>query len=179
MFRSPADCLPPRLDITSNPDTHSECTILHELHGLPSIPYIGVSKLSCAFCGYYIRAYNEEAGKNIKTLGSYGHNTYWRFPIIPPKPDRSDEDDLNTRIRDNFCLQLHPLIVHGWLELNTVRRGSQSTDTSFVQRTKDTKHGKYFNNLTQCAYLYSLILTSCCHIVEQGITFVQKMLARG
>ena len=47
-------------------------------------PYIGVSKLSCIMCNYYIRAFNALTRENIATRGSHG-KAYpgWCWPSFP------------------------------------------------------------------------------------------------
>jgi hypothetical protein len=49
-----------------------------------TIPYIGVSKLSCMVCSHYIHAFNEVANQEIATRGSHW-KAYpeWFWPILP------------------------------------------------------------------------------------------------
>lgn len=112
-------------------DIHCECLVLGEIHGHPSIPYIDVSKHSCAFCAEYIQAYNGVMQRKINTLGSHGHDVSWRLPALAGVPE-----DINDEIRDEFCQRMRLLIVRGW---NLLRQGgpdSQSTDASDVKRDR-------------------------------------------
>ena len=51
-------------------------------------PYVGVSKLSCIMCSYYIHAFNEVTGQKIATKGYHG-KAYpgWSWPSLPSRDE--------------------------------------------------------------------------------------------
>ncbi|KAJ6591070.1 hypothetical protein DFH09DRAFT_1138483, partial [Mycena vulgaris] len=62
--------------------THCECLMLTSgIHDrAKAIPYIGVSKLSCAFCQLYFATYREVTGIQIYTRGTHSQTALWTFP---------------------------------------------------------------------------------------------------
>ena len=64
------------------------------------LPYIGVSKLSCAFCELYFAAYRDYKGVKAYTHGTRGQATPWMCPASP-------EDD---GVKALFCVKLRGYI---------------------------------------------------------------------
>ncbi|KAJ7764768.1 hypothetical protein B0H16DRAFT_428847 [Mycena metata] len=99
----------------SNPrPVHCECALLAALHGLPAIPYIGTSKLSCGFCRMYFEAYRTVTRSKIVTQGSHGVATAWHAPTVA-------DSEIDTRIRVELAAKLNEAIYQGW---NTYSRKS-------------------------------------------------------
>ncbi|KAJ7632104.1 hypothetical protein B0H17DRAFT_961824, partial [Mycena rosella] len=93
---------------------HCECGLLAKMHGLPGIPYIGVSKLSCTFCDMFFQAYRDATGSAICTRGTHGQTSRWACPTI----DGSDVDQL---ISKTLSAKLLIRIESGW---STYRRSA-------------------------------------------------------
>lgn len=87
---------------------HCECLLaLHHIEeqkkGIPSIPYIGVSKLSCLACWKFLTSLRH-AGRLVYTKGSHGKANFpWKYPdteinqAIP---------DLKAQVLRSFCDQV-------------------------------------------------------------------------
>lgn len=130
-------------ELTLRPSVHCECVILNRLHGLPAIPYIGASKLSCGLCDHYFQAYHEVTGKKFKTKGAHGESTLWQFPTLTPgTTSTSGYPELITNIRDNFCRRLLERIAVNWKELRRGSFDSQSTVASSEGGPRNPSYGK-------------------------------------
>ncbi|VDB85178.1 unnamed protein product [Peniophora sp. CBMAI 1063] len=86
---------------------HPECQILAHIHSRPALPYIAVSKLSCARCDMYLSVYRSKTGANIYTRGTSGQITQWRYPSLG-----SSEKAL--AIEKLIRSRLLNMIWHGW-----------------------------------------------------------------
>ncbi|RPD59443.1 hypothetical protein L227DRAFT_564163 [Lentinus tigrinus ALCF2SS1-6] len=90
--------------VTKKDGIHCECAILVELdkisHTRPVIPYVGVSKLSCAFCHAYFTAYRQSKGSDIMTRGTHGQIVPWRSPTLAHDPQ------LDEMVRASMSSQL-------------------------------------------------------------------------
>ena len=127
---------------------HCECTILNSIHGRTAIPYIGVSKLSCAFCFQYFDAYNSHVPTPIRTRGTHSQSSVWRYPTTL--------EDRN--IQDTFCATLRNQIAVGWKERGPVSADLQSTDPSADERPDNISRGEFSSAqyfATQCLMLVS------------------------
>ncbi|KAJ6469585.1 hypothetical protein C8R47DRAFT_989441, partial [Mycena vitilis] len=103
---------------------HCECAMLAALHGIPVIPYIGVSKLSCGFCHLYFDSYHEVTQSQIITQGSHGMATAWRAPTLVTEPE------MDKRIRLEMAARLKPVMRRGWTKWTRSSMDSQSTAAS-------------------------------------------------
>ena len=104
---------------------HCECALLCHLGqlGLPMLPYIGVSKLSCAFCDLYFAAYRAQMKVEVYTHGTHGQATVWMCPDFPG----------DAEVKDDFCKKLWKYIEIRLEEETSLRRASmhsQSTTAS-------------------------------------------------
>ena len=77
--------------VRQNPIVHAELAMVMamdkgEINHV--FPYIGVSKLSCIMCSYYIHAFNEVTGQKIATKG-YHEKAYpgWFWPSLPSRDE--------------------------------------------------------------------------------------------
>lgn len=125
--------------VTTNIPVHCECNVLKAIHAkIPSklaIPYIGVSKLSCAFCAIYFDAYRKVTGKRVYTRGTHDQTTDWACASLVEDDSRSGIDlkkflETDTSIRACVCEKLREKIARGWDVYVTSPRNSQSTDAS-------------------------------------------------
>ena len=71
----------------STPTVHAELAMIMAMvkgEIKDVLPYIGVSKLSCAMCSHYIGAFNLVFQRNVVTKGSHG-KAYpgWSWPSLP------------------------------------------------------------------------------------------------
>ncbi|KAJ7467144.1 hypothetical protein FB451DRAFT_1484373 [Mycena latifolia] len=112
------------LAITHKAPVHCECALLAAIHGRPAIPYIGVSKPSCACCETYFTAYRDATGSKIYTRGG-SQNRPWTYPVF-------DLDaELDATIRAQVTSKLLAKIRNGW---DMHRRTSKSTSASGEER---------------------------------------------
>ncbi|KZV62677.1 hypothetical protein PENSPDRAFT_758539 [Peniophora sp. CONT] len=114
------------LVINPNRTLHCECLLLTELHGHSAIPFIGVSKLSCAFCDMYFDVYRGAVtrSKHLYTLGTHSQTSNWVFPSLR-------DPAISPTIRQRICSEFLDKIRTGWDQYSP--RGSldsQSTDAS-------------------------------------------------
>ena len=86
------------------------------------LPYIGVSKLSCAFCDLYFAAYRDQMKVDVYTHGTHGQTTAWMCPDFPD----------NAAVKDDFCKKLCAYIKLRVTEerLRRLSMTSQSTTAS-------------------------------------------------
>ncbi|EIW58739.1 uncharacterized protein TRAVEDRAFT_65024 [Trametes versicolor FP-101664 SS1] len=104
---------------------HCECALLCHLDqlGQAMLPYIGVSKLSCAFCDMYFDCYRRNKESEVRTRGTYGQTTAWMWPDLP--------DD--GPIRTMFCRKLRLYLQERLEDAKAQSRASmdsQSTSAS-------------------------------------------------
>ncbi|KAJ6477427.1 hypothetical protein C8R47DRAFT_1140491 [Mycena vitilis] len=123
---------------------HCECQLLAHIHTQPAIPYIGVSKLSCAFCDIYFEAYRAVTDTLIYTRGSHGQTTDWRSPTL-------DDAHREAEIRPALRAKLLELISTGWTSYRRGLRDSQSTDAS-GEETRDTSKTEVVDRLLEAMY---------------------------
>ncbi|KAJ7293283.1 hypothetical protein C8J57DRAFT_1268628 [Mycena rebaudengoi] len=117
---------------------HCECALLAALHGLPAIPYIGVSKLSCGFCQIYFDAYRAVTNSTTMTQGSHDLATAWRAPTVA-------DSATNDQIRLHLATKLNASIRNGWSKYNRSSLDSQSTATSGEIEPEDPDHVRKVN----------------------------------
>ncbi|RDX47173.1 hypothetical protein OH76DRAFT_798535 [Lentinus brumalis] len=88
---------------------HCECVVLAKLHELAPerriIPYVGVSKLSCALCDAYFDCYRKATRAAICTAGTHGQLTNWATPSLYTDPTT------DARVRETLL---------GWLQTRLV-----------------------------------------------------------
>ncbi|TFK87028.1 hypothetical protein K466DRAFT_663331 [Polyporus arcularius HHB13444] len=88
---------------------HCECVVLAKLHELAAdrriIPYVGVSKLSCALCDAYFDCYRTATRAAIYTAGTHGQLTNWATPSLSTDPT------MDQRVRETLL---------GWLQTRLV-----------------------------------------------------------
>ncbi|KAI0696021.1 hypothetical protein C8T65DRAFT_664232 [Cerioporus squamosus] len=104
---------------------HCECAVLAELHrmwgaGDTPIPYVGVSKLSCAVCSLYFAAYREVTEHDVKTRGTHDQMYPWRCPTI-------DDKDVNRDVCAELSEQLRTLLGREVKKFADERRNSTSS----------------------------------------------------
>lgn len=104
---------------------HCECALLCHLDqlGQAMLPYIGVSKLSCAFCDMYFDCYRRNKESEVRTRGTHGQTTAWMWPDLP--------DD--GPIRTMFCRKLRLYLQERLEDAKAQSRASmdsQSTSAS-------------------------------------------------
>ncbi|KZV67794.1 hypothetical protein PENSPDRAFT_754680 [Peniophora sp. CONT] len=87
--------------------THCECQILAQIHDRPAVPYIGISKLSCARCDMYISVYRIKSRANINTRGTHGQVSSWVFPSL-------GDSEKDSAIEKLVRARLLNTIRHGW-----------------------------------------------------------------
>lgn len=98
---------------------HPEVALLSWLHrnNPDALPFIGVTKLSCAACHYYFHAANNSlalGGRPFATMGTHGK--FYRSWVLPP--------DTPPEVRDQFVRSLQDVLVEEcWMR----RSGSQIT----------------------------------------------------
>ncbi|KAJ7497774.1 hypothetical protein FB451DRAFT_1212701 [Mycena latifolia] len=110
-------------ELTISPCIHCECAVLAKLHGHPAIPYIGVSKSSCAFCDIYFAAYREATESTFCTRGGRSQTSKWKVPEIA-------DSSLDQEVRNRVCAKLLAKIKKGWFEHNRASLASQSKTAS-------------------------------------------------
>ncbi|RPD70801.1 hypothetical protein L226DRAFT_538614 [Lentinus tigrinus ALCF2SS1-7] len=107
---------------------HCECAILVELLKISRtrriIPYVGVSKLSCALCHAYFAAYGEATKSNISTQGTHGQMVGWRCPTL--------EHDLalDKRVRGVLTVALSQSLGRAVSGVTAPRRRSVSSQST-------------------------------------------------
>ncbi len=68
--------------------------------GVPAIPYVGVSKLSCSLCNSYFEAYRTVTGQGIRTRATHGQMVPWRCPSLGDQAvDEEVRSELSTKLR--------------------------------------------------------------------------------
>ncbi|KAJ6584992.1 hypothetical protein B0H19DRAFT_1227564 [Mycena capillaripes] len=102
---------------------HCECQILVNLHNSSAIPYVGVSKLSCAFCDIYFAAYRSVTNIKICTRGTHSHTALWRCPQLA-------DPVVDGKIRADVCSQILEEIARGWKLYRRASLASQITGAS-------------------------------------------------
>ncbi|KAJ7117566.1 hypothetical protein C8R44DRAFT_707911 [Mycena epipterygia] len=114
--------------------THCECHLLTKLHNRSAIPYIGVSKLSCAFCDIYFTAYRDATGIKIYTRGVQTQTAPWSFPTLLEDPI------LDLDIRKRVSEKLLRMITEGW---NAFQRASLNPHSTAASSMNDRRrrHG--------------------------------------
>ncbi|KAJ7293408.1 hypothetical protein C8J57DRAFT_1268965, partial [Mycena rebaudengoi] len=117
---------------------HCECALLAALHGLPVIPYIGVSKLSCGFCQIYFDAYRAVTNSTTMTQGSHGLATAWRAPTVA-------DSATNDQILLHLATKLNASMRLGWNKYNRSSPDSQSTAASGEIEPEDPDHARKVN----------------------------------
>lgn len=85
------------------------------------IPYIGLSKSSCAFCDVFFAAYREHKGE-VYTHVTDGRTAAWKYPALAE----------NTEIKTTFCLKVGEHIKAGLVEER--RKASRAPGESFCAR---------------------------------------------
>ncbi|RPD60654.1 hypothetical protein L227DRAFT_653322 [Lentinus tigrinus ALCF2SS1-6] len=106
---------------------HCECDVLEELHERSKskdrqiIPYVGVSKLSCALCHLYFECYREATHSTICTRGTHGQIWPWITPTLL-KDEAMDE-----KIKTLLAEKLKGKLVTEAKNARTRQRASQST----------------------------------------------------
>jgi hypothetical protein len=73
--------------VHQKPAVHAELAMIMAMDKgeiVDVFPYIGLSKLTCIMCSYYISAFNEVTEKEVATKGSHG-KAYpgWFWPTLP------------------------------------------------------------------------------------------------
>ncbi|KAJ6538870.1 hypothetical protein DFH09DRAFT_1042040 [Mycena vulgaris] len=105
---------------------HCECRLLMKIHNSPTMPYIGVSKPSCAFCDLYFSAYRDATKSPICTRDTHGQTAAWTCPALVENPM------LDSELRKQVSFKLLMKIQDDWYSstilyktMNTVwsRRG--------------------------------------------------------
>ncbi|RPD75900.1 hypothetical protein L226DRAFT_570127 [Lentinus tigrinus ALCF2SS1-7] len=118
---------------------HCECDVLAELHerfkskDRQIIPYVGVSKLSCALCHLYFECYREATDSTICTRGTHGQIWPWITPTLL-KDEAMDE-----KIKTLLAEKLKGKLVTEAKNARTRQRASQST-VGFVSNVVETPH---------------------------------------
>ncbi|KAJ6591069.1 hypothetical protein DFH09DRAFT_1138481 [Mycena vulgaris] len=106
--------------------THCECLMLTSgIHDrAKAIPYIGVSKLSCAFCQLYFATYREVTGIQIYTRGTQSQTAPWTFPPF--------SGPYAVPFESKFVEKMLAKIGEGWAvyRARPLSHASQSTDRS-------------------------------------------------
>ncbi|KAJ7675815.1 hypothetical protein DFH06DRAFT_1170628 [Mycena polygramma] len=102
---------------------HCECQLLTKLHNRPAIPYVGVSKRSCAFCATYFAAYRAATNTTICMRSSHGRTAQWTSPTL-------DDPEVEAEVRNGVASGLLKLIGTAWNDYNRGLLGSQSTVVS-------------------------------------------------
>ncbi|KZV66098.1 hypothetical protein PENSPDRAFT_755960 [Peniophora sp. CONT] len=96
-----------QLFIEFNGTVHCECLLLTKLHGRAAIPFIGLSKPSCALCYQYLATYRSIDGHQIRTLEAHDRAyPNWVFPTL--------EDRFSEMIRQTFCAEIRQRIYSAW-----------------------------------------------------------------
>ncbi|KAJ7701580.1 hypothetical protein B0H17DRAFT_924275 [Mycena rosella] len=103
---------------------HCEAQLLATFHGLPAMPYIGVSKLSCSYCDAYFQAYRDATKTNICTRGTHGQTGGWTCPTITG--DSAVEGEVRKRVESI----LRGKIRKGWSDFTRPSLSPQSTTAS-------------------------------------------------
>ncbi|KAJ7485166.1 hypothetical protein B0H11DRAFT_1152710 [Mycena galericulata] len=88
--------------------THCECRVLAAIHNTPAIPYIGVSKLSCAFCDLYFATYRDVTKSRICTRGVHSQTAPWACPSLVGDPS------VDSKVRKKLCSEIFNKISIGW-----------------------------------------------------------------
>lgn len=104
----PSDRCANYTEIESPMPAHCECQLLAKIHNRPAIPYIGVSKLSCAFCDTYFAAYRDATRSKIRTRGANGKSADWSYPVLAEDPL------VDAKIRKQVSSELLLKISDGW-----------------------------------------------------------------
>ncbi|RDX54574.1 hypothetical protein OH76DRAFT_1469266 [Lentinus brumalis] len=114
---------------------HCECAVLATLDemrsaGVPAIPYVGVSKPSCALCNCYFEAYRAVTGQDIRTRATHGQMVPWRCPSLGDQAvDEQVRSELSTKLR----ILLVDTVDHYWKRASL---SSQSaTSDPFIRPT--------------------------------------------
>ncbi|KAJ7091984.1 hypothetical protein B0H15DRAFT_183500 [Mycena belliarum] len=103
------------------PSFHCESALLAQIHGRPAIPYIGVSKPSCAFCSIFFDAYRAATSAgNIYTRSGHRQLTSWACPVL------HDDPALNATIREHVASALLSKIGSGWKRYRKAPSSSRS-----------------------------------------------------
>lgn len=103
---------------------HCECALLAFIHNQTAVPYIGVSKLSCAFCDIYFAVYRDVTNTNICTRGAHNQTSPWLSPVLDNDPV------VEGQIREALCSKMLEKIGNSWKDYCRASRGSQSTIAS-------------------------------------------------
>ncbi|KAI0312592.1 hypothetical protein OF83DRAFT_631468 [Amylostereum chailletii] len=124
-----------RLSPSAGPNPHCECSLIAFLRRTQTvtIPYIGVSKLSCLACHCYIEAYNttlSPPSPGFQTAGCHGcYIAGWVPPSVGlPDQDLQIETSMVARLRSMFAGHLSTIETRN-------RTQSQSTAASSGSRT--------------------------------------------
>ncbi|KAJ7755379.1 hypothetical protein DFH07DRAFT_1028486, partial [Mycena maculata] len=124
-----------KLDIDFQIPLHCECRLLAKFHTRPLIPYVRVSKLTCAFCDMYFAAYRDATNSKIRTRGQ----TSKRLCLF-----LVNESALDSKIRKDIIVKLLQRIRNGWKLYRRSSLASQSTSTSGgeEQRSRYEEYGE-------------------------------------
>lgn len=96
----------------------------------PAVGYIGVSKLSCLACFFFLKSL-ESAGYKFHTKGCHGKAYYpWKLPCM--------KRELSDQILETFCQKLEKVYVSRWKQILRRRVSDSFTKSGSSADNGDT-----------------------------------------
>ncbi|KAI0693924.1 hypothetical protein C8T65DRAFT_759763 [Cerioporus squamosus] len=117
-------------EVPVNGHIHCECTVLARLDelwrtGVPIIPYVGLSKPSCAICHSFFEAYRKVTGQVVKTWDTNGRMVPWRCPTIE---DLAGDESVRSELSRQLRILLVANVEHYGKRSSTSLWGTTSSD---------------------------------------------------